>query len=54
MSAIHVKCGYCGQTTKQENCGFYRGILVHNMLSCNCLQAAIKNNFFVAPPEKKR
>lgn len=54
MSGIHVNCGYCGQITKEENCGYYKGILVHNKPNCNCLQAAIKTNFFVAPPEKKR
>jgi hypothetical protein len=54
MSAIRVKCGYCGQMTKEENCGYYKGILIHNKLNCNCIQAAIKTNFFVAPPEKER
>jgi hypothetical protein len=39
--------------TKQENCGFYKGIFVHDKPNCNCLQAAIKTNFFVAPPEIK-
>ena len=54
MSALHVKCGYCGQMTKQSNCGYYKGILVHNKPNCNCIQFAIKKNFYVAPPEKKR
>jgi len=54
MSTILVKCGYCGQMTKEENCGYFKGILVHNMPSCDCIQVAIKKNFFVAPPEKKR
>jgi len=54
MSAIHVNCGYCGQMTKIENCGYYKGILIHNKPNCNCIQTAIKENFFVAPPEKKR
>jgi len=39
---------------KVENCGYYKGALVHNKSNCNCLQAAIKTNFFVAPHEKKR
>jgi hypothetical protein len=37
---------------KQENCGHHKGVLVHNKLDCNCLQAAIKKNFFVASYEK--
>jgi hypothetical protein len=54
MSGISVKCGYCGQMTKQENCGYYKGILVHNKPNCNCAQAAVKKDFFVPPHEKKR
>jgi hypothetical protein len=54
MSSSHVKCGYCGQLTKEENCGYYKRILVHNKPNCNCLQVAIKKNFFVAPRERKR
>jgi hypothetical protein len=54
MSVNFVKCGYCGQVTKVENCGYYKGILLHNKLNCNCLEFAIKTNFFVAPPERRR
>jgi hypothetical protein len=54
MSALNIKCGYCGQMTKEENCGCYKGLLVHNKTDCNCLQAAINSNFFVAPETKKR
>jgi hypothetical protein len=54
MSVNFVKCGYCGQMTKVENCGYYKGILLHNKLNCNCLEFAIKTNFFVAPPERRR
>ncbi len=39
---------------KEENCGYFKGILIHNKMNCNCLQMAIKTNFFVAPEEKKR
>jgi len=54
MSAISVKCGYCGQMTKQENCGYYKGILVHNKPNCNCLQFAVEKNLLVPQPEKIR
>jgi len=52
MSGIHVKCGYCGQMTKKENCGYYKGILIHNKSNCNCLKIAIEKNFVVVPREK--
>jgi len=45
MSSIHVHCVYCGQLTKQEHCVYYKGMLIHNMSSCNCLEEAIKRNF---------
>jgi hypothetical protein len=51
---IAVKCAYCGQMTKMTNCGFYRGVIMHNKMNCNCLQAAIKTNFFVEPRKLER
>jgi len=51
---IIVKCVYCGQMTKTQNCGYFKGASIHNKINCNCLQAAIKSNFFVAPSESKR
>jgi hypothetical protein len=52
MSGIHVKCGYCGQMTKKENCGYYQGSLIHNKPNCDCLKVAIEKKFFIAPREK--
>lgn len=52
MSGIHVKCAYCGQLTKKEHCGYYKGVLMHNMPNCNCLQIAINKNFFIRKLEK--
>jgi len=40
--------------TKQENCVYFKGVLVHSMPSCNCIRFAIEKDFFVAPLEKKR
>jgi hypothetical protein len=51
---IIVKCAYCGQMTKMSNCGFYRGVIMHNKLNCNCLQAAVKANFFIEPTKPER
>ncbi|MBS3051982.1 MAG: hypothetical protein J4428_01245 [Candidatus Aenigmarchaeota archaeon] len=42
MSSISVHCAYCGQIAKSEHCGFYRGMNIHNMITCNCLKEAIK------------
>jgi len=42
MSNILVRCAYCGQMTKPEHCGCYRGMDVHNIPTCNCLEEARK------------
>jgi hypothetical protein len=28
--------------TKLEHCGYYRGMNVHNISTCNCMQEALK------------
>ena len=42
MSNKLVRCAYCGQMTKTEHCGYYRGMSIHNMPTCNCLNEAMK------------
>jgi len=42
MSNKVTRCAYCGQMTKPENCGYYRGMNVHNIPTCNCLEEARK------------
>ena len=42
MSNTSVRCAYCGQMTKPENCGCYRGMDVHNISTCNCLEESRK------------
>ena len=45
MTGIQVRCAYCGQNTKTSNCGFFRGMSIHNMPNCNCMQTAMKLEF---------
>jgi hypothetical protein len=45
MTGIQVKCAYCGQLTKINNCGFFRGMNMHNMPACNCMQFAMRLEF---------
>jgi len=42
MSNTSVRCAYCGQMTKLDHCGSYRGMDVHNIPTCNCLEEARK------------
>jgi len=42
MSNITVRCAYCGQMSKEEHCSYYRGMNVHDIPTCNCLQEAWK------------
>ena len=53
MSNISVRCAYCGQMTKPENCGCYRGMDVHNISTCNCLEEAKKIKSLEESNEKK-
>jgi len=42
MSSVSVRCAYCGQMTKLDHCGCYRGMDIHNIPTCNCLEEARK------------
>lgn len=42
MTGIQVKCAYCGQLTKINNTGSFRGMNIHNMSTCNCMQMVMK------------
>lgn len=52
--SIMVKCSYCNQMTKANNCGFYRGVPMHNKPNCNCIQSAIKSGFIVVEKDPKK
>jgi len=45
MTGIQVRCAYCGQLTQIKNCGFFRGMNMHNMPTCNCMQVATRLEF---------
>ena len=45
MSGIQVKCAYCGQLTQVKNCGFFKGMNMHNLPGCNCMQVAMGLGF---------
>jgi len=53
MSNILVRCAYCGQMTKPEHCGCYKGMDVHNIPTCNCLEEARKIKSLEEFNEKK-
>ena len=42
MTGIQVRCAYCGQLTKISNCGSFRGMNMHNVPTCNCMQVAAR------------
>jgi len=42
MSNKSIRCAYCGQMSKPDHCGSYRGMDVHNIITCNCLEEAMK------------
>ncbi|HLC39334.1 MAG TPA: hypothetical protein VJJ76_00435 [archaeon] len=45
MTGVQIKCAYCGQLTKVNHTGFFRGMSMHNMTGCNCMQVAMRLEF---------